>query len=226
MAEDEAPPPLSDDDKNALEAFLRDATPSWVKDRSFFQPPPVLVDRTNVKRWEDYKEEVVASYETPDPAPQQITEETPAAAAAASSYAHQLEAQSVDQTTGIVTVRIRDGDTGGAPSDALMGSDTMTIALTLEGSEIWEHVTYDTSTLAITARAIGSGATVPTSTLGELYVPIGYVNWEIDPVSGLIVSVAPHNRHCGDINVQFIYGQHNGAPALFAVLGFDPIAAP
>lgn len=101
---------------------------------------------------------------------------------------------------------------GLAPTEMSGGNDyTFTVAA---GNEVYAIVTYDTSTLAITSRTIGWGGSVPDSSSGILYIPLGYVN-----ISGTTIS--PHNRQCGDINICFSYGDDNGQPALLFLNQYD-----
>jgi hypothetical protein len=107
----------------------------------------------------------------------------------------------------------------------MTGADDYILTITDDGTEIWAVVTYNTTTLAITSRSLAFGPSVPDNTWGTVYVPIGFV--DITRANGKITEVSPHNRHCGDINIEFVYGAMNGVPALFFCQELSPpIAVP
>jgi hypothetical protein len=126
-------------------------------------------------------------------------------------YAFQMD------SAGATQILIHDGQVssngGSGVFPSGMGSDNFTLTVA-DGDQVWVEVTYDTTTLAITSATIANGAAIPDSSLGDAYFLLGYVNI----ASGATV---PHNTQCGDINIAFIYGDFNGAPALFLLSQLD-----
>jgi hypothetical protein len=130
-------------------------------------------------------------------------------------------------------VRIHDGevsangDNGEVPDG--MGNDDFILGIANDGDNVWVEVTYDTDTLAITSRTIGTGSGIPDSTLGDAYLLLGYVTFAQDAKgntiysskTGLATGTDPHNVQCGDINIAFMYGAFNGAAALYLLSNLD-----
>jgi len=106
-----------------------------------------------------------------------------------------------------------DGYVNGVLPDG-MGNDDFTLTFGGDGYKAWVEVTYDPVTLAITSRTINQGPTIPDSTLGDAYLLLGDVSIE----GGVLT---PRNAQCGDINIAFVYGAVNGAPALFLLSQLD-----
>ncbi len=110
-------------------------------------------------------------------------------------------------------VRFIDGYVNGVLPTG-MGSDDFTLTFGGDGYKAWVEVTYDTTTLAITSLTIAQGPTIPTSTLGDAFFLLG----DVSITDGILT---PRNAQCGDINVEFIYGDINGALALFLLSQID-----
>jgi hypothetical protein len=132
-------------------------------------------------------------------------------------YSFRLENQTDDEG---VKVLIRDGMVNGVTPTG-MGNDDYILPIALDGDNVWVEVTYDTTTLTITSASLNTGTGIPDSTLGTAFLLIGYVNWDTNPNTGGPENVIPHNTQCGDINIGFIYGALNGAPALFLLSQID-----
>jgi hypothetical protein len=134
----------------------------------------------------------------------------------ANEYSFELELDSIDVDAYTIDIHVGYGEINDAPPDGMTGADDyiFTIPGAADGTEFYAVITYDTDTLSITSRTLGFADSVPDSTLGILYVPIGFVDITYGD-AGKITEVNPHNRYCGDINLQLSYGVFNGAPALF-----------
>ncbi len=139
----------------------------------------------------------------------------------ANEYSFELEVKQIDPRAYTIDIHVGYGEINDTPPDGMTGADdyVLTIAGAADGTEIWAVVTYDPNSLAITSRSLNFGFTVPdstlTSTIGTLYIPIGFVDINYNSRTGAITSVDPHNRQCGDINIAFIYGAVNGAAGIF-----------
>lgn len=102
-----------------------------------------------------------------------------------------------------------------------MGNDDFYLQVGGDGYVVWCEITYDTSTLLITSANINQGSSIPASTLGDTFIKLGDITIESNG------TVTPHNTQCGDINLAFIYGALNGAPALYLLSQMDvPQALP
>ena len=156
-----------------------------------------------------------------------VNAETPPQGAPATNvneYSFELEnyaspgTLAIDPDAYTVSIHVAYGEINDTPPDGMTGADDyfLTIPGANDGTEIYAVITYDTDTLAITSRTLAFAASVPDSDLGTLNVGIGFVDISYDG-DGKITEVNPHNRYCGDINLQLSYGVFNGAPALFPV---------
>lgn len=207
---------MADTDK-LLEA-LRNAQPSWTRvpnrnsegyrsDVPTATPQNVKVhDRTDYQApWPENTATAVES----------TTEEV----ATNETYSFRVAFEEFDNDAGTITIHIADGEINDEFPDGMSGSDDyfFTYSSALDGEEIYAIVTYDTDTLAITSRSLGHGIAVPDSTLGTLYVPIGFVDIDYDPSTGDPTDAFPHNRHCGDIRFELIFGTANGVPVVIPV---------
>jgi hypothetical protein len=135
----------------------------------------------------------------------------------ANEYSFELEVDSIDNgDTPSVDIHVGYGEINDTPPTGMTGADDYVLTISIDGTEIWAVITYDTSTLAIISRALAFGASVPASTFGTLYVGIGFVDIAFNG-DGKITEVNPHNRQCGDINFDLITGELNGAPALYPI---------
>jgi hypothetical protein len=136
----------------------------------------------------------------------------------ANEYSFELELDSIDTEAYTIDIHVGYGEINDTPPDGMTGADDyiFTIPGAADGTEFYAVITYDTDTLAITSRTLAFAASVPDSDLGTLNVGIGFVDISYDG-DGKITEVNPHNRYCGDINLQLSYGVFNGAPALFPV---------
>lgn len=217
--------------KPADEQLLRDlinVSPEWLKQP---QPgahgfvSPKLPDQPTYPHSFSNKSDYTA------PFPEAITEDQVIAAATpeenTNEYSFQLDVDFIDAKDYTVNIHVGYGEINDTPPDGMTGADDYILFIpgANDGTEIYAVVTYDTTTLAITSRSLAFGFSVPDSTLGTLYIPIGFVDITYDE-HGTITGADPHNRQCGDIQLGFLYGAMNGAPALFIlnqVLDFEAI---
>lgn len=213
-------------EKQKVNDALRAARPSWEIEGAFHRPPPP-VDRTNIKRWDDYQDRAVSKYETPDPVVTSTTQEDVPPAPPTNEYSFELQLSSIDQDAFTIDIHVGYGEINDTPPDGMSGADDFifTIPGADDGVEIWAEVDYDTDTLDITGRTLNFGTSVPDTTFGTLYVPIGFVDISYDGITGAITEVDPHNRQCGDVNISLVFGDLNGAPALYHLREYaDPVA--
>lgn len=130
-------------------------------------------------------------------------------------------------------VLIHDGEVSANGSDGVvpsgMGNDDFILNIAADGDDVWVEVTYDPTTLTISSATVNTGTGIPNSTLGNAYLLLGYVTFKQDAkgntifnkTTGLPVGTDPHNTQCGDINIAFMYGAFNAAPALFLLSQID-----
>lgn len=222
-------------DDNTIEKIMRDTQPRWLEDgfglRGPQRPTPVPRGDTpqNVSpegRWPLRVQ--LSQSELPEDAPQVIEQTTQEVAASTNEgYQFQFLFDSIDGDIGSQTVDILilDGEVNGTFPSGMTGADDYTVTLTTAGSEVYVVQTYNTSTLVFDTPTIAFGASVPDSTFGTLYVPLGFVDWDYDPDTGAIINVVPRNRQCGDINIALVFGAYNAARAVFALHQYsDPVA--
>jgi hypothetical protein len=165
-----------------------------------------------------------SEFQAPFPLPVATDVTQDVSTANANEYSFELELKKIDPQAYTILIHVGYGEINDTPPSGMTGADdyVLTIPGAADGTEIYAVVTYDTDTLDITSRSLGFDFSVPDSTLGILYIPIGFVDITYGP-TGAISEVSPHNRHCGDINISFVYGAANAAPALFELVQFaDP----
>lgn len=127
------------------------------------------------------------------------------------NFSFRLENASVGDSPKVL---INDGEINGEVPIG-MGTDTYVLDV-YDGAFVVCTITYDSVTLAITSTSFSAAASMPTSTLGVLYIEIGRIFVDFDD-QGHIASFTAVNTQCGDINVAFVYGALNGVPALLPV---------
>jgi hypothetical protein len=222
-----------------LNRILREAKAPWQQDGSGVRGSPRTISRQPDPppggRW---PLKIEQSPETPPfptitPPAQTVDDSEEATGDQNNEYGFELEldapkgVKAIDVDAGTAKIHVGYGEINDTPPDGMTGDDDYFLTISVDGTEIWAVVTYDTSTLEITSRSLNFGASVPASTFGTLYIPIGFVDISYDPATGKIKEVNPHNRQCGDINISFVYGSANAAPALFYLSQFgDPEAVP
>lgn len=206
-------------DADDIYQALRDARPSWSLAEATHHTPEQPVDKTNIRRWDlptltTIETPTVETISSSIPTPEDVT------ATQTNEYSFELEVASINTDDGQVDIHVGYGEINDTPPTGMTGADDYTLTISLDGTEIYAIITYDTDTLEITSRSLAFGSSVPDSTFGTLYVGIGFVDINYDPDTGKISEVNPHNRHCGDINVSFLYGAANAAPAVFTLAQF------
>jgi len=208
---------------------LREATPAWIDQpqpgAAGFKAPNSSDQAIQYPHLFSNKSDYTAPFPETLPADQVI--ETTTAADQTNEYSFELELDSIDTEAYTIDIHVGYGEINDTPPDGMTGADDyiLTIPGAADGTEIYAVVTYNTDTLAITSRSLGFNFSVPDSTFGTLYVPIGYVDIAYAPTTGAITEVNPHNRHCGDINVAFVYGIVSAARAVFTLQQLsDPVA--
>lgn len=213
-----------------LEKLMKDSQPSWLKDGKGIRGDQEVIQEYQLSRARPAT--VTRTHNQipfPEPENTAVTQQN-IAAAGNDRYSFQLRLDAKEAAT--VDILVTDGEINNEFPTGMTGADDYVLTLSVDGTEIWAVVTYEEEisgsahTLEITSRSLDFGAAVPDSIFGTLYIPIGYVDWELDG-DGNISNVFPHNRQCGDINIGFTVGNHNGVPAVIPVrLYDDPVEIP
>lgn len=231
---------MADDDltpaqRETMAQRIRDARPSWDKEGAFHRQPRE-VDRTNIKRWEDYKETVTFKSEEPaaDVAPAQVPDDPVAAVDVDISFMLSFVQVNEDDT---VRIKINYGEIGFVAPDGMTYGTDFTLDVADQGAEIWAEITYDPATLVQDGQTLEFGHPdypspglpdalhVLTVDGGIIRWPIGFVNWDLDG-DGHPTNVQAHNRWVGDINFQLIVGAHDAVPAVLPVIAGQWAAIP
>ena len=203
-----------DSDAAALAAALRKPLPWQIDGLGIKGPQPTTspVPDVDVNRRSDQLVGSVNRPFEPDPEPyaQSTVEQTPATADD-NNYGFKMIDASDNEGPKVLLI---DGYVNGMLVPG-MGNDDFILPVGGDGYKIWVEVTYDTITLAITSLNINQGPTIPDSTYGDAYLLLGDVS--IDDKDNL----TPRNAQCGDINIAFIYGALNGAPAIYLLSQLD-----
>lgn len=216
---------------------LADAQPSFLKDGQGIRGNPIKVLSGKTPTTSKYNFAITqpppetTPFPTPSPSEAGGTQ-NPGGAAGSNVYGFQLDLDSIDQTAYTIDIHVRYGEINLEPPDGMTDADdyVFTIPGANDGEEIWAGIIFDIPTLSLTDRYLDHGLVIPNSTLvgttGTLIVPIGFIDIQYGG-GGSISVVTPRNRHCGDINIGFVYGAVNGSPGLFFLSQLDdPIQLP
>ncbi len=128
-----------------------------------------------------------------------------------SNFSFRLEDASEDE---FPKVRIMDGEVN-HQVPAGMGTDEYVLD-TYDGAYINLIITWDTSTMAITSLTFEANSLTPVSLYGTTYVNIGRTYVDLDD-EGNVSNLTAVNHHCGDVNLEWVYGALNGVPAVLPV---------
>jgi hypothetical protein len=210
-------------DQDDIDQALRDATPRWAKDGFGLRGPQE--EQANIVRRSDQPKGSV-DREPRQPAFPPPTDDDPPSVAAVAAQNYNFEMEDASDGDGL-KVLIHDGFVSAPGADPIMpsgmGSDDFILPVGGNGYKVWVDATYDTTTLLFTSVSINQGPSIPDSSLGHAFFLLGNI------VSEDGRTTTPQNSQCGDINVSFIYGAFNAAPALFLQLQADdpqPIPPP